>query len=155
MIKYVPGMTNVVLEEIPGKVTLAVEISNCQGSCVGCHSPFLRTDVGDELTPELIDSLVGDNFGVNCFLFLGEGNDRDALLSLAAHIRERHPSLETALYSGRAEVEDELYEAFDYIKTGPYIEKYGPLNSVTTNQRLYHHRKDITSLFWNRRTDTI
>ena len=46
MIKYVPEMTSVVIEEIPDRVTLAVDISNCQGNCIGCHSPFLKTDVG-------------------------------------------------------------------------------------------------------------
>ena len=154
MIKYVPGMTSVVLEEIPDRVTLALEISNCQGNCVGCHSPFLRDNIGKELTPAVADALVADNFGINCFLFLGEGNDRDALIALAAHIRSRHPKLELALYSGRASVEDDLKEIFDYIKLGPYIEEFGPLNSVTTNQRLYHHGEDITSRFWNRSADS-
>ena len=68
MIKYVPEMTSVVIEEIPDRVTLAVDISNCQGNCIGCHSPFLKTDVGVELTEKVIDSLVADNFGVDCFL---------------------------------------------------------------------------------------
>lgn len=150
MIKYVPGMTNVVLEEIPGKVTLAVEISNCQGSCVGCHSPWLKTDVGEPLTEEAIDALIADNFGINCFLLLGEGKDPGAVLRLAAHLRAKHPSLETAIYSGRVKVEDELFDAFDYVKVGPYIAEYGPLNKETTNQRLYYHREDITSRFWHR-----
>ena len=75
MIKYVPELTDVVLEEIPDKVTLAVEISNCRGSCIGCHSPFLKQDIGVELTPDAVDRLIADNFGVNCFLLLGEGND--------------------------------------------------------------------------------
>lgn len=150
MIKYVPGMTDVVLEEIPGKVTLALEISNCQGNCVGCHSPFLKNDIGEELTPAVIDKLVKANFGINCILLLGEGKDPVALKAVGEYLKLAHPVLETALYSGRTEVEDELYELFDYIKTGPYIEEYGPLNSRSTNQRLYHHREDITSKFWKR-----
>ena len=75
MLKYVPQMTSVVLEEIPDRVTLAVDISNCPGHCEGCHSPFLREDIGEPLTAAIIDTLVRDNFGVNCFLFLGEGRD--------------------------------------------------------------------------------
>lgn len=150
MIKYVPRTNNVVLEEIPDRITLAVEISNCQGCCVGCHSPFLKNDVGEELTPSVVDRLISDNFGVNCFLLLGEGNDLDAVLGIAAHVRKRWPGIEVALYSGRVEVEKELYDAFDYVKVGPYIAEYGPLNSKTTNQRLYHHGEDITSRFWRR-----
>ena len=150
MIKYVPRMTSVVLEEIPDKVTLAVDISNCQGTCIGCHSPFLREDIGDELTPAIIDSLIADNFGVNCFLFLGEGNDHAALMRRAAHLKSAHPGVDLALYSGREEVEEDIWDAFDYVKVGPYIPKYGPLNRRSTNQRLYHHKVDITSRFWHR-----
>ena len=62
MIKYVPQMTSVVMEEIPDMLTLAVEISNCRGNCVGCHSPFLKKDIGDELTPEIANALIKDNF---------------------------------------------------------------------------------------------
>jgi len=154
MIKYVPSMTSVVLEEIPDKLTLAVDISNCQGNCIGCHSPFLRDDVGDELTEAVIDSLVADNFGVNCFLFLGEGNDPKRLLSLAAHVRSI--GLEVALYSGRKAVDEHFWDAFDYIKVGPYIPEKGPLNHKTTNQRIYHvtknGREDITAIFWRKKS---
>ena len=143
-------MTSVVLEEIPDRVSLAVDISNCRGNCVGCHSPFLRDDIGEELTPAVIDSLVADNFGVNCFLFLGEGRDPDALLALAAHVRSL--GLAAALYSGRPEVEPAFWQAFDYIKVGPYIPECGPLNNPATNQRLYHIvsgvPEDLTPRFW-------
>lgn len=169
MIKYVPEMTSIVLEEIPDRVTLAVDISNCRGNCVGCHSPFLKEDVGEELTPEIIDGLVGENFGIDCFLFLGEGRDPDRLLELASHVRSL--GLVPALYSGRREVDGHYWEIFDYIKVGPYIPESGPLNNPTTNQRLYRVLEDgemppegaemrmrasgrrfadITSRFWHR-----
>lgn len=150
MIKYLPGLTDVVLEEIPDRVTLAVEITNCQGSCPGCHSPFLRRDIGEELTEEALDRMIEDNFGVNCLLFLGEGNDLAALLRLASHLRRVWPGVEIALYSGREDVEAEVKEAFDYVKIGPYVEELGPLNEKTTNQRLYHRGEDITSRFWRK-----
>ena len=145
-------MTSVVLEEIPDRVSLAVDISNCRGNCVGCHSPFLRQDIGEELTPGVIDTLVADNFGVNCFLFLGEGADVQTLLSLARHVRAL--GLEVALYSGREAVESEFWEVFDYIKLGPYRRDAGPLNSRSTNQRLFHvvegRREDITPRLWRK-----
>ena len=151
MIKFVPAMTSVVLEEIPGMLTLAVDISNCRGNCIGCHSPFLKEDIGEELTPERIDALFADNFGVGCFLFLGEGRDPERLLELAAHVKKAH-GVKVALYSGRNEVEESFWGVFDYIKVGPYIPEKGPLNSRTTNQRLYavtpEGRDDITSRFW-------
>lgn len=158
MIKYVPSMTSVVIEEIPDKVTLAVEISNCKGNCIGCHSPFLKDDIGSELTEEVIDRLFADNFGVDCFLFLGEGRDLPRIISLAGYIKRTH-HVSVALYSGRAEVEDDIFQIFDYVKVGPYIAEYGPLNSRTTNQRLYKVSHDpfaladITYRFWHRGID--
>lgn len=145
-------MTSVVLEEIPDRVSLAVDISNCRGNCPGCHSPFLKKDIGRELTPEEIDRLVADNFGVNCFLFLGEGRDPEALLDLADHVRAK--GLEAAVYSGREVVEDIFWDHFDYIKVGPYKEEFGPLNNPATNQRLYRvvdgRPEDVTDRFWHR-----
>jgi anaerobic ribonucleoside-triphosphate reductase activating protein len=151
MLKYIPSLTDTVIEEIPHRVTLAVEISNCRGNCPGCHSPFLREDIGEELTPAIVDKLIADNFGINCFLFLGEGKDPEALLALARHIKSSYPGIETAVYSGREKVEDSFYEVFDYVKVGPYIESRGPLNNPDTNQRLYYHGKDITSVFWRKK----
>jgi anaerobic ribonucleoside-triphosphate reductase activating protein len=150
MLKYIPSLTDTVIEEIPDRVTLAVEITNCRGNCPGCHSPFLRNDIGEELTTGIIDKLIADNFGITCFLFLGEGRDTEALFRLARHIKEYYPGIETAVYSGRESVEDEFYTVFDYVKTGPYIEARGPLNNRSTNQRLYYHREDITSRFWRK-----
>ena len=150
MLKYLPSLTDIVIEEIPDRVTLAVEITNCQGNCPGCHSPFLRDDIGEELTAKAIDEMMADNFGVTCFLFLGEGRDRSALFALADHVRAVFPGVETALYTGRESVSGDYSSHFDYIKTGPYIEALGPLNKRTTNQRLYYHGKDITPRFWKR-----
>lgn len=153
MLKYVPAMTSVVMEEIPGKVTLAIDISNCRGNCIGCHSPFLKLDIGEELTEEVIDALVEDNFGINCFLFMGEGRDHKRLMELARYVKEKH-HLEIGLYSGRQEVEDGIWDLFDYVKVGPYLPEKGPLTKKTTNQRLYHitekGREDITARFWYR-----
>lgn len=153
MIKYLPALTSVVLEEIPGKVTLAVSISNCKGNCPGCHTPELRQDIGDELTREVLEKLIKDNFGINCVLFLGEGRDDSGILDLAKYIKGFN--LQVALYSGMKEVGEQFYSVFDYVKVGPYIEKLGPLNKPTTNQKLYqvihrdgkNERVDVTYLF--------
>ena len=162
MIKYKPDTVSVVFEEIPDYISLAIEITNCPGHCVGCHSPWLREDIGEELTVEKLNELIDQNRGVNCVCFMGEGKDPEALKKLANAIRARSDSPRaTALYSGRSEVEKEYDYYFDFIKVGPYIEEYGPLNTPTTNQRLYHTRRggcydddtfrdDITYKFWRK-----
>ena len=160
MVKYKPDTVQVVFEEIPDEVTLAIEITNCPGQCVGCHSPWLRDDIGDELTPDKLFELIDSNKGITCVCFMGEGKDPEALKWLAMDVRVRYPHIKTALYSGRTEVEPEYDSFFDYIKVGPYIPEFGPLNSETTNQRLYRidvhvgnnevERVDITNKFWRK-----
>lgn len=157
MIKYVTAA--VTFEEIPLEVTLSLTISNCCGACRGCHSPELREDIGAELTPDVLDSLIRKNEGITCVLFLGEGNCSSSLRAMAERVRN-HWGLKVALYSGRVSVEPSLASCFDYIKVGPYVESLGPLNKVTTNQRLYQYSpffsepggwRNITDLFWKHR----
>lgn len=148
MIKYIPQDTSIVFSEIPDEITLALNISNCQNNCIGCHTSYLRENIGTELIPEVLSAEIQKNSGISCICFMGEGNDREALINLAQYIRREFPDLKTALYSGRVAVEDEIYDYFDYVKVGPYIESLGPLNSKTTNQRLYKNKEDITFRFW-------
>jgi anaerobic ribonucleoside-triphosphate reductase activating protein len=50
----------------------------------------------------------------------------------------RNKGLKCAWYSGRPSVSDKINKMhFHYIKTGPYIRQYGPLNNPQTNQRFY------------------
>lgn len=141
----------IVFEEIPDRVSLAVNITNCQNNCIGCHSPELRLNNGEELTEGMVDKLIKENYGIDCFLFMGEGKDRERLLELAKYIKHNY-NLKVAIYSGRNNVEFDFYEVFDYIKVGEYKEEFGPLNRETTNQRLYEITSnnviDITSKFW-------
>lgn len=137
----------VTFEEIPTEVTLSLSISNCQNRCSGCHSPELRCNIGTELTNEVLDELINKNNGISCVLLLGEGNDRSRLIDIAKRVRNEH-KLAVALYSGRDNVEEDVWNAFDYVKIGRYVASLGPLNKVTTNQRLYKSGKDITNLFW-------
>ena len=165
MIKYKPDTVSVVFEEIPDEITLAIEITNCPGMCEGCHSPWLREDIGEELTAERLNELIDKNKGITCICFMGEGKDSEALKKLAfgIHLRSDYP-YRVALYSGRVEVEEDYDNYFDYLKIGPYIPSKGPLNKETTNQRLYKIerkygtdfgieetiRKDITYKFWRK-----
>lgn len=152
MVKYLDKLTNVVFEEIPDRVSLAISITNCQNNCPGCHSSFLSQNIGNELTYEVIDSLMKKYYGVNCFLFMGEGNDNKELLNLNKYVKDNY-NVETGIYSGRDEVEDVYFDDFDFVKIGSYKKDLGPLNKETTNQRLYYHREDITYKFWKREHD--
>lgn len=153
MIKYVPEDTSICFAELCDEISLGINLSLCPHRCQWCHSSYLQTDRGEELTTEIIDYLIKIHRGITCILFLGGDNDKTSLVSLAKHIRNNYDLL-VGWYSGENELNLDYYgQFFDYIKIGPYIKELGPLNSKTTNQRLYFIERnkspiDITSSFW-------
>lgn len=151
MLKYVDAQ--VVFAEVPDEITLAISISGCPCHCKGCHSSYLAEDIGEELTPEVIDRLIHNNNGITCVALMGGDAEPIVVSFLAGCIKEEHPEIRVAWYSGRQELSKDIeLRNFDYIKLGPYIEELGPLSSRTTNQRLYRVEKevliDITNKFW-------
>ena len=152
MLKYTN--TDIVFQELPDEVTLAVNLSGCPCRCPGCHSQQLWGDVGCELTTDEVDNIIesqGNN--ITAVSFMGGDAAPREVNTLAAHIRRRFPKLHTAWWSGRTLLSSNIeINNFDYIKLGPYLPHLGPLKSRRTNQRLYHisqgHLQDITSHFW-------
>jgi len=155
MLKYVN--TGVVFQEIPDEVTLAINISNCPCHCPGCHSHYLWEDVGLPLNTQAIDDFVSKfKSDVTCIAFMGGDADPKWVNQLAQYIHEEYPHLKVGWYSGRLRIPSSVKKTdFDYIKVGPYIKHLGPLNQITTNQRLYRQTdegtfEDITYRFWMR-----
>ena len=143
-----------VFQEVPGQVTLALNISQCPNRCPGCHSPHLQEDIGYELDEALLDSLL-DRYGrdITCVCFMGGDGCVRQVMQLAAHVHAY--GLLTAWYSGRQQLPDGFScECLDYVKLGPYIEGRGSLNNPNTNQRMYRIESqqliDITPSFWGR-----
>lgn len=143
MLKYVEA--KVVFSEIPEEITLAISISNCPNRCIGCHSKELWTDIGEELDTKEIKNLIESNKGITCVCFLGGDSEPRTVESLAYYIKDHYSFLKTAWYSGKDFLRVSL-EAFDYVKVGSYNRELGPLNSPTTNQKLYKIT-DITNKF--------
>lgn len=173
MLKYVNY--DIVFQEIPDEVTLAVNLSGCPVGCPGCHSSFLKGDVGDELSGAVLDCLL-EKYGrdITCLCFMGGDGAPQEVAALAVHLKEKTSGrLKTGWYSGRADLPQGLDPSvFDYVKLGPYIQEKGGLHSPTTNQRLYKvaagsaagisgqqiavkndrgvFLQDITSIFWKK-----
>jgi anaerobic ribonucleoside-triphosphate reductase activating protein len=134
-------------------VTLAINLSNCPHRCVGCHSPHLRSDIGEALTEATLSTLIRKyENSITCVCFMGGDAVPDELCHLANFIREnRNGNIKTAWYSGNNSLQDErLKSYFDFIKLGEFIQSLGGLNKKTTNQRLYRisngTMQDITAL---------
>lgn len=149
MLKYVNY--DIVFQEIPNEVTLAINLSNCPNGCKGCHSPHLMGDVGEELSVDVLAGLL-EHYGssITCVCFMGGDANSCDVFDLARVVKAT-TVLKTAWYSGRDVFPSS--ESFDYIKLGAYVEDLGGLNNPTTNQRFYKMLDggafiDMTRLFW-------
>ena len=144
---------DVVFQEIPDEVTLAVNLTGCPVHCPGCHSPHLWKDIGDPLDEAALRAIHAEYAGeVTCIALMGGDADPAAVERLCAFIKEEM-GLRSAWWSGRdALPADSSLSHYDYVKTGPYVDALGGLKSRGTNQRLYRVREgkleDITYRFW-------
>lgn len=155
MLKYVN--TDIVFQEVPDEVSLAVNLSNCPCRCPGCHSSYLAGDVGAPLTPALLDQWVEQYRGtITCVALMGGDAEPHEVQRLAEHLHRRFKGLKVAWYSGRQRLALGVRkETFDYLKLGPYIAHLGGLSSPRTNQRMYRKKgdaefEDITYRFQKR-----
>lgn len=130
--------SQVVLQEVPSEISLALSISGCQKGCDGCHSPETwNTNFGKEINTNKLGELIEENKYVTCVLFYG---GEWALSSLELLIKEvKSKNKKVALYSGEhlSYFTDNFIHSLDYLKVGEYIKELGGLQSPNTNQCLY------------------
>ena len=144
---------DIVFQEIPDELTLAVNLTGCPCHCPGCHSPHLWEDTGTELDADTLRAIHAEYAGeVTCICLMGGDADPAAVERLCAFVKQEM-GLHSAWWSGRPELPQGIDLAhFDYVKTGPYVEALGGLKSRKTNQRLYRVTggmlEDMTARFW-------
>ena len=146
---------DIVFQEIPGEVTLAINISNCPNRCKGCHSPYLMENKGEVLDENLLTGLL-EKYGnaITCVCFMGGDSAPQEVEKLSDFLRKKTDyQIKTGWYSGKSTLPKNCSLAhFNYIKLGPYIELLGGLSSASTNQRFYRIENknmiDMTSCFY-------
>ncbi len=144
MLKFVSY--DVVCQEVPDEITLAVNISCCPNRCPGCHSPWLWEDKGEEMNEDSLSCVI-DTYksAITCFCFMGGDSEPAEVERLARWIKSRYPSIKTAWYSGKEFIPSDFdLSTMDYVKTGPFIEALGGLKSPVTNQALFRVNHDGT-----------
>lgn len=147
---------DIVFQEVPDEITLAINISNCPNRCKGCHSPYLLKDIGEPLTEENLTVLLR-KYGkaITCVCFMGGDASPADIEQLAKYLhRQTVAPVKVGWYSGKSELSPAIdLDFFEYIKLGPYIEHLGGLKSSATNQRFYRIEngvmKDITYRFFS------
>lgn len=128
----------IVLQEIPGYITLAISISGCSLKCKGCHSSFTwDKKYGEELTIEKIDYYILKNKYIDCFLFYGGEWNQEELIYFIKYIKEKY-KIKVALFSGLNYKIDNIDDCIDIYKIGEYIKELGGLGSINTNQKIFY-----------------
>lgn len=136
--KYLRTSTS--FSSVPWEISLAIEVTNCPHKCSGCHSPELCEDIGTPLNVKsLFDIIEKYSFMGNplftCLTFMGGDQESDDLICMILAFKVRYPGIKVCLYTGSDKVDSSIYNCLDYLKTGKYVERLGPLGSPTTNQK--------------------
>lgn len=141
---------DIVFQEVPDEVSLAINITGCPNRCPGCHSTHLREDIGDPLTEEVIESLINRYGGnITCICFMGGDNDPYEVARLAGFAHSLREELKIAWYSGKNSLPANFpLKNFNYIKLGEYLEALGGLDNVNTNQRFYAIDENLVALIF-------
>jgi len=102
----------IVLQEVPGEISLCISATGCPLRCQGCHSPFLwKKGSGTPLTDERFISEIERYRGmITCVLFMGGEWDMDDLLHKLQIARTY--SLHTCLYTGLEENQVFMFDVF-------------------------------------------
>ena len=124
----------VVLQEVPGEISLCFSISGCNKHCDGCHSPFLwKEGNGSVLTKEVYTSILNQYENLaTCVLFMGGEWHQKELIEMLQLAKIK--KLKTCLYTGENAVSEEIIDHLTWLKTGMWKQELGGLESRLTNQ---------------------
>ena len=125
----------VVLQEVPGEISLCFSISGCPLRCDGCHSPFLWKDEnGSLLYKEHFEGVLNQYDKLaTCVLFMGgEWHEKELVTFLKLARRNNY---KTCLYTGEEIVSNAVLNELTWVKTGPWKQSLGGLNCPATNQK--------------------
>lgn len=152
---------DITFQEVPGEISLVVDVSGCPLSCPGCHTPYLQQDIGRPLLEDLREIVLKYVGHITCVCFMGGDQNPDELVDAIDICR--YEGLKTCLYTGKESVRWDILPKLNYLKLGPYVEERGGLSSPTTNQRFYkiegtpqdYTMDEITDLFQKEKGDLI
>ena len=69
-------------------MTLSINISNCPCHCPGCHSSYLWQDIGEPLTPMVLEQFIQKyEDEITCICFMGGDAEPKAVNDLAVYIK--------------------------------------------------------------------
>lgn len=144
----------IALQEVPGEISIVINVTGCPHHCEDCHSSYLGEEFGSIIEEDFDSLLKSYKNYVTCVCFMGGDQKMGNLMELLKKSKEK--GFKTCVYSGADAVEifKKALPYLDFLKIGRYDARYGPLNSPNTNQRFYSISEgkltDNTSLFWRK-----
>ena len=126
---------DIVFQEVPEEISLALTVTGCQIGCKGCHSPYIwNPQHGMPLTATRLAELL-DQYEtlITCVVFFGGEWQPQQLCLLLSQCQTA--GFKTCLYTGEEDVSDTIKAHLDYLKTGPWRSEVGGLASRNSNQR--------------------
>ncbi len=139
----------IVLQEVPGEISICFNITGCPLHCDGCHSPYLwKEDSGELLTEnKYLNVLKKYQKMASTVLFMGgEWHEKELenFLSIAQKM-----NFSTCLYTGLEDVSPRIKSKLTWLKTGAWKQNLGGLESPKTNQRFTEIKtnKNLNTLF--------
>ena len=124
----------IVLQEVPGEISICFTISGCQIRCEGCHSPHIWKEYsGNKLTIEyFVEVLEKYKDFATCVLFMGGEWHQIELIHFLKTARKLN--YKTCLYTGLECIDKKISSELTWLKTGPWVKENGGLEKTTTNQ---------------------
>lgn len=139
----------VVLQEVPGEVSICFTITGCALNCEGCHSPYLwKKGSGELLSKEKYHQVLKQYQGfASCVLFMGGEWHQNELVDNLKSAQEMGYS--TCLYTGLDNVDTQISSNLTWLKTGAWKSNLGGLESESTNQKFIElkSKKTLNNLF--------
>jgi len=124
----------IVLQEVPGEISICFSICGCNVCCNGCHSPELWPEENGQLLTQKIfkDTLKKYQGLSSCVLFMGGEWHKSTLKEYLKYARQE--GYKTCLYTGLNQVDHDLLQHLTWLKTGRWTTELGGLDKTTSNQ---------------------
>lgn len=125
----------IVLQEVPGEISICFSICGCKLHCKGCHSPILwKEENGEALTKAIFrKTLRKFKKQASCVLFMGGEWHQKALIDYLDYAQKE--GYKTCLYTGETQINKAILKYLTWVKTGKWIAELGGLDMLTTNQK--------------------
>ena len=125
----------IVLQEIPGEISICFTITGCALQCQDCHSPYLwKEENGKLLTPKIYNETLTKYKGfASAVLFMGgEWHPK----TLKRYLKTaKNMGFKTCLYTGLNSVDSKIMSKLTYLKRGNWKKNLGGLDNKKTNQQ--------------------